>query len=368
MTRASSRGFALPVVLLAVFGAGIAWAVYATRLAGSFNQHAKIQTETTLRLARDALIQYAAHAGSSPGALPCPDLANNGEAALSCGGNTPLIGRLPWKTLGIDPPRDGSGECLWYALSSGARNALHVDWRGVTQPALNPAWGGSFVLYDAARRTRTNIIAVLIAPGARLANQARTPGERCNNGGAANFLEALGDVNNASGTQAVRAPTQVGFNDSVLAVSARDVYDAVAPRVLLELAGSNDTNGLRALLRSAPTPDDPAQPSWAWYLDTDGHPVINFLDRRVIDAFPAAKAPAQPRAKNACTQYAPAGESGDTVAIEWLCFNSWTQFIQFNPQNPARIVLTLPSLGWQAVWQANTAPVTKTRLQRVHGI
>ena len=54
-----------------------------------------------------------------PGDLPCADTDNNGESKTACGGGeTNRLGRLPWKTLGIDDLRDGTGERLWYALSN----------------------------------------------------------------------------------------------------------------------------------------------------------------------------------------------------------------------------------------------------------
>jgi hypothetical protein len=76
-----------------------------------------------LRQAKEALIGFAAtyaetHPGQPQGYLPCPDHDGDGSAdpACSCSGYS-VIGRLPWKTLGLPPLRDGSGECLWYAVS-----------------------------------------------------------------------------------------------------------------------------------------------------------------------------------------------------------------------------------------------------------
>ncbi|HRE16947.1 MAG TPA: hypothetical protein PLW86_07745, partial [Rhodocyclaceae bacterium] len=42
-----------------------------------------------------------------------------------------VLGRFPWKSLGIAPPRDSSGECLWYAVSGNfqqERPAGIVNW------------------------------------------------------------------------------------------------------------------------------------------------------------------------------------------------------------------------------------------------
>ena len=33
------------------------------------------------------------------------------------------MGRLPWKTLGLDALKAGPGECLWYAVSGTYKNS-----------------------------------------------------------------------------------------------------------------------------------------------------------------------------------------------------------------------------------------------------
>jgi hypothetical protein len=364
VTQRVRGGFALPVFLLAVFGAGIAWAVYTAQLFGGFNQRSQLQTETALRRAREALIQNAAWEDSSPGALLCPDITKgDGTADASCSAG--VIGRFPWKTLGVDPPLDGSGECLWYALSGDARKQLHVEWRGLngSYQAMNPGWNGSMTLHDHAANANTTVIAVLFAPGPPLPGQARSINNgRCRGGPPAAFLEALDGIDNASGGAAVRAEAQAGFNDRVLAITARDLYAAVAPRVLSELAGTSAAYGLRALLRS--------EPADVWG-DEGGNPRIDFTDPTVVAAFPAPAAGQNPAPypiqTNGCTEYVVTNDSGNTASasgtysIEWLCFNQWTQYIQFHSDSPDQVTLALPQLGWQA----SASPFNPTRLQRI---
>ncbi|MCL2656794.1 MAG: hypothetical protein FWD62_05120 [Betaproteobacteria bacterium] len=364
MTHRVRRGFALPVFLLAVFGAGIAWVVYTAQLFGGFSQRSQLQTETALRRAREALIQNAVWEDSSPGALLCPDITKgDGTADASCSAG--VIGRFPWRTLGIDPPRDGAGECLWYALSGDARKQLHVEWRGQngTYQAMNPGWSGSMTLHDRVANTNTNVIAVLFAPGPPLPGQARSiNNSRCHGGPPAAFLEALDGINNASGTVAVRAEAQAGFNDRVLAITARDLYTAVAPRVLSELAGTDPVYGLRALLSIAPAS------TWG---DEDGNPRIDFTDPMVVAAFPAPAAGQNPApypiTTNGCTEYVATNDNGNTVSapgiysIEWLCFNQWTQYIQFHPDSSDQVTLSMSQSGWQA----SASPFNSTRLRRI---
>jgi hypothetical protein len=83
--------------------------------------------------------------------LPCPDLGPpEGVAAASCPGT--VRGRLPWRTLGLEPLRDAAGECLWYERSaSGARvispgRALAGQTRAGSGAA--PVCGGHYVEAD----------------------------------------------------------------------------------------------------------------------------------------------------------------------------------------------------------------------------
>src|SRR5690348_14815456 len=92
-------------------------------------------TERALAQAREALIAYAAErpidAAVGPGYLPCPDADDDGWAESTCGslsghlGQAERLGRLPWKTLGLPDLRDGSGERLWYAVSTRHKGLLN---------------------------------------------------------------------------------------------------------------------------------------------------------------------------------------------------------------------------------------------------
>ncbi|MDH5212138.1 MAG: hypothetical protein OEW96_10765, partial [Betaproteobacteria bacterium] len=80
-----------------------------------------------LSQAKQALIGWlamnAAGTDSDPGRLPCPEApgdfntVNEGRAAGNC--TLPAVGRLPWRTLGLDKLVDAAGEPLWYVVSPG---------------------------------------------------------------------------------------------------------------------------------------------------------------------------------------------------------------------------------------------------------
>lgn len=108
------------------------------------------QTQDALVQAREALIGYALQYRDDQiktgtydamyGYLPMPDVGTSRFSALqpaSCNTegcaismmngafpaeNETIVGRLPWRTLGIEPIRDGHGECLWYIVSANHKN------------------------------------------------------------------------------------------------------------------------------------------------------------------------------------------------------------------------------------------------------
>ena len=206
---------------------------------------ARTQSGAVLKQAKDALIGYVVVQAATtvtsalsyrhPGRFPCPEAAANaggaseGIAATSC--TLPAIGRLPWRTLGIDKLTDGAGEPLWYVLSSGWSGAVSGD-------KINSNTQGQLTLDGAANAA----IALIIAPGAALDVQpnasqmaagctGRTQRRDSTFATAPNFLDYLecmtasapgtfvtSIVNNESGTV---------FNDQVIAVRTADAMPAI---------------------------------------------------------------------------------------------------------------------------------------------
>ena len=79
-------------------------------------------TSASLAKAKAGLIGYSV-SYRRPGSMPCPDTNNDGvtdpNGNIDCYSN---IGRLPWRTLGLEDLRDGNGDRLWYSISSNFRN------------------------------------------------------------------------------------------------------------------------------------------------------------------------------------------------------------------------------------------------------
>lgn len=241
--------------------------------AASFNS-AKIArdqvTTAALAKAKEALLAYAVTYGdlntnNVPGYLPCPDTGNGIEGQANCPTSNPqdvtLIGRLPWKKLGIEPPHDGSGDCLWYIVSGTFKNTpptALMNWDTLGQiEVIGPDDGTVLAGVTADARAA----AVIIAPGQAMAGQNRLlsagAAECGGNYTATNYLDsymtttvattATGTIaagttiNNAlvetvAGTpkitRLIAAPTKPGgpFTDMVLVVTPTDIFNAVTQR------------------------------------------------------------------------------------------------------------------------------------------
>ena len=238
------HGAALLALMLVIFLAATAF--YLRQ--GSAN-HARRQVDSVtaraMAQAKEALIGRAAADINRPGSLPCPDVNDDGEAELLPGNKCPsYIGRIPWKTLDIPDPLDGSGERLWYALAPGLRD------NAAAQP-INPSKALELTLDGVA-----NVAAIVFSPGAPLASQSGRP---------SNSPTDYLDGSNADGdTSYVSASVSAPFNDQALAITRDDVFRVVDRRVIAEIRGPDNNApaapkyGLRdyfAVHGSFPPPD-----------------------------------------------------------------------------------------------------------------
>ena len=158
------------------------------------------QTARVLRQAKEALIGFAAtyaetHPGQPQGYLPCPDHDGDGSASTCGTKGHSVIGRFPWKTMGLPPLRDGSGECLWYAVSGtykdNPKQPLTSNADGlfiVKNTNEDMITGGKIISKDDLLDTSIDTaidqaIAVIFAPGKPLKNQTRaTTNTECGDG------------------------------------------------------------------------------------------------------------------------------------------------------------------------------------------
>jgi hypothetical protein len=224
-------------VIFAALIALLAIGVLLTVLSGKSAQNQfDEKTLPVLAVARQALITYAAgNVSAPPGRLPCPDTNNDGLEDVPCGSTaTNQLGRLPWKTLGLPDLRDGSGECLWYAVSASFKdNPLSTGVNSDTPGQLVITDGGFSILAG-------NAIAVILAPGPQLPGQDRTSAGTTQCGGnttASNYLDTVGAINNAAPTATTFATAQPSstFNDRLVYITPAQFFPAVERRVAGEI-------------------------------------------------------------------------------------------------------------------------------------
>lgn len=240
--RASQAGFAV-VLLLVIVVMGSLYALLSgiNTATADLQQRRDDATAVALKQAKEALIAYAATRPGRPGALPCPDLDNNGIAGgagvygnnneaipggihggFTCPDAQRQIGRLPWVTLGLPDLRDASGERLWYVISPNFRNdgsqIVNSDTLGMLAVnGVTPA---------------TGVVAVIFAPGQALtgAGQNRS-GAGVNDvvqyleGGNAGF--GLNFMASQRCEQAAPACPLGPFNDQLVTITHQDLFDAV---------------------------------------------------------------------------------------------------------------------------------------------
>lgn len=256
------RGVGLLVILII---AGVLGVVFVTTVIGGAPNDAQRDDATQVALARakEALISYAVtymndHPDDVPGYLPCPDLGTpssvrEGAAAGTCGAaytgpalGDNSMGRLPWYTLGIEPLRDGYGECLWYAVSSTYKNSPEpaiLNWDSIGRFRIMGGPNGTTVLVGAT--TADLVVAVIVAPGPAFGSQVRaidaTDAPSCGgNYTASNYLDTgPGSVNNAAPAASGQADFIQGartntFNDRLVYITVQDIWNAVVRRTDLQ--------------------------------------------------------------------------------------------------------------------------------------
>ncbi len=196
--RHRHRGLAA-VALVAVVATGILLYVVGTLAPAALEAYRNHKTQKALAQAREALLGYALQhrerrPGEMYGYLPMPDLGEsqnrNGALGLPCAsegcakqnntgtaGNGTYIGRFPWRTLGLEPLRDGHGECLWYIVSASHKDIensrVPMNWDALGEIDVVVA-DGSPSLRSVIASAHDRPIAIIVAPGPPLPGQDRS--------------------------------------------------------------------------------------------------------------------------------------------------------------------------------------------------
>ena len=231
-------------------------------------------TRLALKKAKQALISYAiTHADGNGtgdpgeyGYLPCPHISNGNEGMqdLTCGSkHVNSIGYLPWVSMKIAPIRDGSGNCLWYAVSGGYKNNPNSG-------LINEDTNGMFQVVDSSgvvyigNQPEDRIVAVIFSPGSVLDSQNRTYVEnsKCGQDGSNTtaYLEGVGAIDNATlqfdgdkidqfiHASLTSAAESEPYNDNIITITRNDIWQAIMRRSDLNNRLSEVTESLAECL------------------------------------------------------------------------------------------------------------------------
>lgn len=245
-----AKGSALMLILIIL---GLATALLVSALKSNPQIERDKITADALAKAKDALIGYAitygdTHTSQVHGYMPCPDQngtagANGEGSSETCDSkNISVLGRLPWKTLSLSPLRDGSSECLWYAVAGTYKNNPMTD-------LMNWDSNGLLEVRDAGGATiAQNVVAVVFAPGAAIKGQNRAPDNTApicgGNYIAANYLDndTIHGINNSTVSSTANTVSQfiAGLvkdeaentivNDRVIFITVDDIFRAIKKR------------------------------------------------------------------------------------------------------------------------------------------
>jgi len=254
-THSKQRGAALMVMLVIIVMGATTFLVSTLGSAAIKISHDE-STSIALAQAKEALIGYAVTYGdanpmSTHGFLPCPDagglLAEEGQESANCGAiDADQIGRLPWKSLGLPPLKDGNGECLWYAVSgtykSNPATNIPMNWDNT----------GNLKTYteQGTQIEANEIVAVIFSPGP-VSSQDRSgivTAPICGgNYNPANYLDNdpnHGGINNTNiGSSSFIMPHEhrdvngnvtTTINDQFIYITRQDIWRAVQRRVAQE--------------------------------------------------------------------------------------------------------------------------------------
>lgn len=238
------------------------------------------KTAAAMAEAKSALIGYAAGisllvAGPRPGDLPCPDNhplgALEGTPSTPCNANA--LGRLPWKTLGIADLRDGSGERLWYAVSSNFKNSTRTTCSLPGQVGcLNSDTKGTITVRDSSGTVindgsgTSGAVALIIAPNSPLQRQDGLVQNRstANYNIASHYLDNTavedngnfvdGGLNGFINGEVKNASQQVIVNDKMIVISKQDLMPLLEKRVANEVLKCLDVYASAPVAAPPPIP------------------------------------------------------------------------------------------------------------------
>jgi hypothetical protein len=254
-SRRKQCGLAGLLVLLLIIAAGAVFLFTSSSRADTQRAERIAITQAALARAKAALLAYTISRGDistqdRPGEFPCPtggspnpgapSHASYGDQRPGCAGAN-LIGRFPWRTIGVPEILDADGEPLWYVVSNDFKsiNGAQPTWK----TAINSNTRSKLRLsLDLGGTSNVDeVVALVFSPGAPLGGQMRSlvsqvcasngttmPADLC----AANYLEKLGAANNTDESGPfLSGPQTSSFNDRAAYITTADFIPAIEERI-----------------------------------------------------------------------------------------------------------------------------------------
>jgi hypothetical protein len=249
LVRRAERGAAL-LIMLAIIGLGASWFVVSklNSETGGIEAVRKKRNAEVMNRAKQALIGYVAAQAAKqfeddPGRMPCPEASGSfgnatteGIAPGTC--TLPAVGRLPWRTLGIEKLVDASGEPLWYVLAAGWAKPNSTTNTLINSNCSSAASGLACATSQLnVDGTANAAVALIIAPGPAFSAAAATgctahSQVRPEAGPLEfrNYLECTNATSPADMSFVTTGPSG-SFNDQVLTVTAAEVLPGIEAAV-----------------------------------------------------------------------------------------------------------------------------------------
>jgi hypothetical protein len=255
----AQRGAAL-LIMMAIVVVGASWLVASqlNSMTAGFSASQRSHNAAVLNKAKQALIGYvamtAATAGEkNPGRLPCPEhpwyIGNSSKEGVmgpSVGVSNPgvgapssdctMVGRLPWRSLGLDKLVDAAGEPLWYVVSPGVWSLKNSS----SSLTINSNKSGELSVDNVDNAA----VALIIAPGPAMNVQASAGCTARNQtrsvpSPSINALDYIECFNTDPATFATTGAS-TSFNDQVVQITTADLLPAIeaaiAQRIGREIA------------------------------------------------------------------------------------------------------------------------------------
>ncbi|HOY71411.1 MAG TPA: hypothetical protein PL131_12120 [Methylotenera sp.] len=246
------QGGALLIFMLAVVLAGMA-TLFGLLDSDSVKIERNKKTELALAKAKNALIGWSVMRGglvgtARPGELPCPDNDAPGTSGYGVEDGSCVagkVGRLPWKTIGVEELTDGYGEPLWYVIDGSFRKRPNM-----LQP-INSDTRASLQVYAPDGLTLMTssgmeAAAIVFAVGDPVSGQSRSPSNSAicpatatnvtENRCATNYLETQNSRSNSiNNGPFIKGKVTDNFNDHLTYISASELMKTIEKRVGREL-------------------------------------------------------------------------------------------------------------------------------------